>query len=183
MGRQDLLLIPPTASTRPRSVISPVMATSCRTRMRLSLPAFATIRSGKTTESDQPCFVGVQLESEALEALLEVGLESDRVGLVPKTKHEVVRVTHDNYLTARDALPPLLCPKVYPSGRPRPRVRWRADAGCRSWRCGRRSDQRAGGGAFRAASRSFSFCFQALGLRSRTSRAGWLPTRMMTSRR
>jgi hypothetical protein len=58
---------------------------------RPSLPAFATPLLGKRPEEKVPRLVGVQLESESLEALAQVGTKPSRVTLVPKAEHEIIR--------------------------------------------------------------------------------------------
>jgi hypothetical protein len=58
------------------------------------------------------CLVGVQLESEALEALTQVGTEPSHVDLMLESQRKVVRVPHDDHVAARLARSPLLNPQV-----------------------------------------------------------------------
>jgi hypothetical protein len=78
----------------------------------LPLPAFTPIRCRMNAESNQSRFVGMYLEAEALQALLEIGPETDRVGFVLEAHHEIVSVAHDDHLAACSPLSPLLYPQV-----------------------------------------------------------------------
>jgi hypothetical protein len=78
----------------------------------LPFPRSRLICLGKSAKANQARLVRVHLEPEAFETLLEVGPESDRVGLLLEAHHEVVSVADDDYFAARVSLPPLLYPQV-----------------------------------------------------------------------
>jgi len=78
----------------------------------LALPPAAPIRDGPPPELDQPRLVRMQLQSKLRQTLTKVFLETASIRLVFEAEHEVVRVTHDDHVTARVPTTPLLGPQV-----------------------------------------------------------------------
>ena len=65
-------------------------------RLRFSQPSVLTVLTCEPPELDKPGLVGVQVQFEASEPLLQVFQEPLRVLLVLKTHHDVIGVPHDN---------------------------------------------------------------------------------------
>ena len=65
---------------------------------------------GVPSELDQPCLLGIELQTELRESVAKLCPEP--LGVLPMLKphHEVIRETHDDHITARVPAPPLVSP-------------------------------------------------------------------------
>jgi hypothetical protein len=63
-------------------------------------------------ELDQPCLLGIQLQTELRESVAK--LRPEPLGVLPMLKphHEVIGPAHDDHITARVPNPPLVGPQV-----------------------------------------------------------------------
>ena len=64
--------------------------------LRSALPSFPAALDGILPELDEPGLVGVRVQFEAPEPLLNCDQEALRGPLLLKTRHEIVGVTHDD---------------------------------------------------------------------------------------
>src|SRR3954447_11353878 len=72
------------------------------------LPAFRR----ESAKLNQPRFLGMQLQAELPETLLQFSQASLRVRAMLESHNEVIDVAHHDYLAIRPLLPPLLNPQV-----------------------------------------------------------------------
>src|SRR3954447_24088840 len=81
-------------------------------RLRLAEPPCRAIPSGVPSELDQPCLVGVELQTELREPVPKLDREPLRVFTILKSHHEVISEAHDHDVTVRVPRPPLVSPQV-----------------------------------------------------------------------
>src|SRR5436853_5399422 len=81
-------------------------------RLRLAESPLLPLLGGEPPELDQPCLPGLQLQLEHGESLAQVRQELLSFFFVLEAHDEVVGVAHDDHVTPRLPLPPLVGPLV-----------------------------------------------------------------------
>jgi hypothetical protein len=81
-------------------------------RLRLAEPTSCTIPGGVPSEFDQPCLLGMQLQTERREPVAKLCPELLGVFPMLKPHHEVISPAHDDHIAMRVPGPPLVSPQV-----------------------------------------------------------------------
>ena len=81
-------------------------------RLRLAQATRCPIPGGVPPELDQPCLLGIQLQTELRESVAK--LRPEPLGVLPMLKphHEVIGPAHDDHIAMRVLGPPLVGPQV-----------------------------------------------------------------------